>query len=354
MLVSRVASMVAAARAASSSSTTWSTKQRFDLLTPIALAVVGATAVQAVTSFVLSQILGVAAQRAITDMRKRVQAHVMHLPVRYFDSTQTGVLISRIMSDAEGIRNLVGTGLVQLVGGFVSAALGLGFLMWLNWRLTVITIVVLAAFGGGMAYAFRTLRPLFRERGKINAEVTGRLTEALGGIRIVKSYTAEKREEIVFTKGAHRLFRNIAKSMTGVSATTAGSTLIVGIIGVLMIWLGGRAVLAGEMTLGDLVSYIFLIGLVAAPLVSIASIGTQITEAFAGLDRIREILDMRTELDEDAERARAGADPGRRRVRQRLVRVQRRASRCCAASRSRRPPARRPRSSARAGRARAR
>ena len=154
-----------------------------------------------------------------------------------------------------------------------------------------------------MAYAFRTLRPLFRERGKINAEVTGRLTEALGGIRVVKSYTAEKREEIVFTKGAHRLFRNIAKSMTGVSATTAGSTVIVGIIGVLMIWLGGRAIIAGEMTLGDLIMYIFFIGLVAAPLVSIASIGTQITEAFAGLDRIREILDMPTEVDEDATRA---------------------------------------------------
>jgi subfamily B ATP-binding cassette protein MsbA len=154
-----------------------------------------------------------------------------------------------------------------------------------------------------MAYAFNTLRPLFRERGKINAEVTGRLTESLGGIRVVKSYTAEKREEIVFAKGAHRLFRNIAKSMTGVSATTAGSTVVVGIVGVLMIWLGGRAIIAGEMTLGDLVMYIFFIGLVAAPLVSIASIGTQITEAFAGLDRIRELLDMPTEDADDAHRA---------------------------------------------------
>jgi ABC-type multidrug transport system fused ATPase/permease subunit len=276
---------------------------RRDLLMPIALAAGAATLVQAVTSFGLGQILGVAAQRAITDMRKRVQAHIMHLPVRYFDSTQTGVLISRIMSDAEGIRNLVGTGLVQLVGGFVTAAMGMTILFWLNWHLTTITILVLLVFGGGMAFAFNTLRPLFRERGKINAEVTGRLTEALGGIRVVKSYTAEKREEIVFTKGAHRLFRNIAKSMTGVSATTAGSTVIVGIIGVLMIWLGGRSILAGEMTLGDLIMYIFFIGLVAAPLVSIASIGTQITEAFAGLDRIREILDMPTELDEDEARA---------------------------------------------------
>ena len=277
-------------------------KNRSDLLPLIALAAGLATLVQAVTSFALSQILGVAAQRAITDMRKRVQARIMHLPVRYFDSTQTGVLVSRIMSDAEGIRNLVGTGLVQLVGGLVTAVMGLGVLFWLNWHLTVITILVLAAFGGGMAYAFRTLRPLFRERGKINAEVTGRLTEALGGIRVVKSYTAEKREEIVFTKGAHRLFRNIAKAMTGVSATTAGSTVIVGIVGVLMISLGGRAIIAGEMTLGELIMYIFFIGLVAAPLVSIASIGTQITEAFAGLDRIREILDMSTEDEEDESR----------------------------------------------------
>jgi subfamily B ATP-binding cassette protein MsbA len=305
MLVSRLAGLVLPA------SSKWLIdevvgKNRTDLLMPIALAAGAATLVQAVTSFALSQILGVAAQRAITDMRKRVQARVMRLPVRYFDSTQTGVLVSRIMSDAEGIRNLVGTGLVSLAGGLLTAVLGLGVLFWLNWKLTVITIIVLGTFGGGMAYAFKTLRPLFRERGKINAEVTGRLTEALGGIRVVKSYTAEKREEIVFTKGAHRLFRNIAKSMTGVSATTAGSTVIVGIVGILMIAFGGRAIINGEMTLGDLIMYIFFIGLVAAPLVSIASIGTQITEAFAGLDRIRELLDMPTETDEDATRASLG------------------------------------------------
>jgi len=276
-------------------------KGRHDLLMPIALAAGAATIVQAAASFGLSQLLGVAAQRAITDMRRRVQAQVMRLPVRYFDSTQTGVLVARIMNDAEGLRNLVGTGLVQLVGGLVTAVIGLGVLLYLNWRLTIVTVVVLGLFGGGMAYAFKTLRPLFRERGKINAEVTGRLTEALGGIRVVKSYTAEKREEIVFTHGAHRLFRNIAQSMTGVSATTAGSTVIIGVVGVLMVWLGGNDILAGRMTLGDFVMYIFFIGLVAAPLVSIASIGTQITEAFAGLDRIREILDMKTEDDLDAD-----------------------------------------------------
>ncbi|OFW38657.1 MAG: ABC transporter permease [Acidobacteria bacterium RIFCSPLOWO2_12_FULL_67_14b] len=275
-------------------------KGRHDLLMPIALAAGAATIVQAVTSFGLSQTLGVAAQRAITDMRKKVQAKVMRLPVRYFDSTQTGVLLSRIMSDAEGIRNLVGTGLVQLVGGVLTAMISLGVLLYLNWRMTVVTAIVLGMFGGGMAYAFKRLRPLFRERGKIQAEVTGRLTEALGGIRIVKSYTAEKREEIVFTHGAHRLFRNIAQSMTGVSATTSGSTVIIGVVGVVMIWMGGNDIVAGKMTLGDFVMYIFFIGLLAAPMISIASIGTQITEAFAGLDRIREIMNMQTEDEADA------------------------------------------------------
>jgi subfamily B ATP-binding cassette protein MsbA len=285
-------------------------KGRHELLVPIALVAGAATIVQAITSFGLGQTLGVAAQRAITDMRKRVQAKVMRLPVRYFDSTQTGVLLSRIMSDAEGIRNLVGTGLVQLVGGLLTAAISLGVLLYLNWRLTVVTAVVLGIFGGGMAYAFNKLRPLFRERGKIQAEVSGRLTEALGGIRIVKSYTAEKREEIVFTKGAHRLFRNIAQSMTGVSATTSGSTVIIGVVGVVMIWMGGNDIVAGRMTLGDFVMYIFFIGLLAAPLISIASIGTQITEAFAGLDRIREILNMQTEDEADAGKPALGAIRG--------------------------------------------
>jgi len=305
MLVSRLAGLVLPASTKFLVDRVFGQEQ-FDLLPLIALAVGGATLVQALTGFALSQILGVAAQRAITDMRRRVHARIVHLPVGFFDSTQTGVLVSRIMTDAEGIRNLVGTGLVQLAGGLVTAVIGIVVLFWLNWHMTTITIVVLGLFGGGMAFAFRTLRPLFRERGKINAEVTGRLTEALGGIRVVKSYTAEGREELVFTRGAHRLFRNVARSVTGVSATTTGGTVVVGIVGVLMIWLGGNAVLSGEMTGGDLAMYIVFIGLVAAPLISIASIGTQITEAFAGLDRIREILDTPTELDEDARRMPVG------------------------------------------------
>ncbi len=278
-------------------------KQRADLLVPLALAAGGATMVQAVTSFALSQVLGVAAQRAITDMRRRVEAHVARLPVGYFDSTKSGVLISRIMTDAEGIRNLVGNGLVQLIGSIVTAVLALAYLFYLNWVLTLVNIVALGSFGAAMAIAFKRLRPLFRERGKINAEVTGRLNETLGGIRIVKTYTAEKREELVFTRGVHRLFRNVAKSITGVSAITTFSTGIIGVIGVIMIILGGRSILAGHMTVGDFLNYILFTGLLAAPVVQIASIGTQITEAFAGLDRIRELMQMATEDEEDATRA---------------------------------------------------
>jgi subfamily B ATP-binding cassette protein MsbA len=278
-------------------------KQRGELILPIALMAGAATVVQAITSFLLSQVLGVAAQRAITEMRKKVQAHVERLPIRYFDSTQTGKLISRIMTDAEGVRNLVGSGLVQLIGSLITAVIALVVLFYLNWRLTTLTITVLLAFGGGLAYAFKKLRPLFRERGEIHSQITGRLGESLGGIRIVKAYTAEKREEIVFARGVHRLFRNIRKSMTGVSAITAFSSIIIGAIGVVMIIVGGNSVLAGQMTLGDLFMYIFFTGLMAMPVIEIAAIGTQITEAFAGLDRIREIMSMPTEDDEDSRRA---------------------------------------------------
>jgi len=270
---------------------------RHELLMPLALAAGLASTVQAATAFALSQILGVAAQRAITEMRRDVQRHVARLPVRYFDTTQTGVLISRIMTDAEGLRNLVGSGLVQLVGGLITAMLALAVLFYLSWQLTTITLLVLGVFGGGMAISFRRLRPLFRERGKINAEVTGRLNQSLGGIRVVKAYTAERREDRVFAHGAHRLFRNVARSITGVSAVSALSTVVVGLIGVVMIALGGRAIVGGEMSLGDFVMYIFFTGLVAAPIVQIASIGTQITEAFAGLDRIHELRQVAAEPD---------------------------------------------------------
>jgi subfamily B ATP-binding cassette protein MsbA len=281
-----------------------------ELLQTLAIAAGAATLIQALTSFALSQVLGVAAQRAITDMRRRVEEHVARLPVRYFDSTQSGVLVSRVMNDAEGIRNLVGTGLVQLAGSFVTAIVALGYLFYLNWTMTVVTLVVLLVFGGSMWYAFRVIRPVFRERGKIYAEVTGRLTETIGGIRIVKTYTAEKREELVFTTGVHRLFRNVAKTITSISGITAFGTVVVGIIGVIIMVMGGQAMLDGRMSVGEFLNYILFTGLMAAPVMQIASIGTQITEAFAGLDRIHELMEMRTEDDEDRSRAPLGPIAG--------------------------------------------
>jgi ABC-type multidrug transport system fused ATPase/permease subunit len=278
-------------------------KNHWYLLPRLAWAGAAATAVEAASAFANSQVLGVAAQRAITEMRKDLEAHVMRLPIRYFDSTKSGVLISRIMTDAEGIRNLVGTGLVQLTGSLLTALIALGVLLYLNWKLTLVTVVILGAFGGGMASAFKKLRPLFRERGQINGEVTGRLAESLGGVRIVKAYTAEKREELVFAKGAHRLFRNVAQSLTGVSAITAFSSVVIGTTGVAMMLIGGKSIESHAMTIGDLVMYLSFTALMTMPVIQLASIGTQLSEAFAGLDRIREIRRMATEDQEDADRA---------------------------------------------------
>jgi len=272
---------------------------RADLLLPLALAAGTATLIQASSGFGLARVVSVAAQRAIRDMRGTVQAHVIHLPVRFFDSTKSGALISRIMSDPEGIRNLVGTGLVQLVGGLFTASASLGVLIWLNWRLTLGAVSLLLIFAGIMAYAFRHLRPIFRERWQIQEEVTGRLGEAMGGVRLVKVYTAEPREEAIFGAGVERLFQNVRRTITGTSAVSAMSSIIVGGVGVLIMLIGGRAILAGTMTLGDMIMYVFFVGMMVAPLVQIASIGTQISEAFAGLDRLREIREHTTEDEED-------------------------------------------------------
>ncbi len=273
------------------------------LLLPLAGLVAIATVLQAVSSFGLSQVVSVAGQRAIADMRRRVQAHVLRMPTSYFDRTKSGVLISRVMEDAEGIRNLVGTGIIQLIGGFLTALVALGVLFWLNWQMTLAALALLLVFSGIMVYAFRKLRPIFRQRYELTARVTGRLGEALGGVRTLKVYTAERREERVFTRGVFDLFRNIASTITGTSAVTAASTVIVGAIGVLIMVMGGQAILAGTMTLGDLIMYIFFVGLMAAPLVQMAGIGTQITDAFAGLDRIRELLELPTERDQDGRRS---------------------------------------------------
>ena len=279
---------------------------RIDLLYPLAGAVAVATLVQAATAFGLSQVVSIAGQRAIADMRRRVQAHILRMPTSYFDRTKSGVLLARVMEDADGIRNLIGTGIIQLVGGLLTASAALVVLFWLNWQMTVGALLLLLVFSGIMFYAFRKLRPIFRRRYELTSRVTGRLSEALSGVRTLKVYTAEKREERVFTRGIFELFRNIASTITGTSAVTAASTVIVGAIGVLIMVVGGQAIMAGTMTLGELVMYIFFVGLMAAPLVQIAGIGTQITDAFAGLDRIREILELPTEEDDDGDRERVG------------------------------------------------
>ena len=267
------------------------------LLTQLVLVAGAATILQAVTSFALSQVLGKAAQRSITEMRRQVQRHVGRLSVGYFEQTKAGALLSRVMNDAEGIRNLVGTGLVEVVGGIVTAVLALGILFYLNVKLTLIALAVVSLFGFIMKYAFTTLRPLFRERSKINAELSGRLTESFSGVRVVKAYQAEQREALVFTKGAHRLFRNVARTITGFSAIGAVSTLLLGVIGVAMMAIGARDVLAGRMTVGEFFSFTLYLGMLVGPVVQIVNIGSQITEAFAGLERIREI---RNEITEDA------------------------------------------------------
>ena len=278
-------------------------QHRPELLKMIALAVAGATIVQALSGYALTQVLSVAAQRAITDMRKRVQAHIMRLPISFFDTSQTGVLISRIMNDAEGIRNLVGTGIAQLAGSVITGIIALGVLFYLNWRLTSTFLVLLVLFGIVMSVAFKRLRPLFRTRGAITAEVTGRLAQALGGVRIVKTYVAERREQVTFAKGAHRIFRNIAASLNGISLLSAFTTVITGATSVLLVLIAGRDVLASRMTVGQLFQYVGFVALLVAPVFQISNIGTQITEAFAGLDRIWEVRSLATEDEEDKDRA---------------------------------------------------
>ena len=272
------------------------------LLMQLVLAAGAATLLQAVTSFALSQVLGKAAQRSITEMRRDVQKHVSRLTVGYFEQTKAGSLLSRVMNDAEGIRNLVGTGLVEVVGGLVTAIFALGILFYLNTRLTLIALAVLSLFAFIMQYAFRTLRPLFRERSKINAEISGRLTESFSGVRVVKAYQAEQREALVFTKGAHRLFRNVAQTLTSFSAIGAASTLLLGAIGVAMMAIGARDVLAGRMTVGDFFSFTLYLGMLVGPVMQVVNIGSQITEAFAGLERIRELRNEDTEDSGESER----------------------------------------------------
>jgi ABC-type multidrug transport system fused ATPase/permease subunit len=258
--------------------------------------VVSAMIVQAITSFSLTQLLSKAGQRLIAEMRQQVQKHVGLLSVAYYDENRTGTLVSRIMTDVEGVRNLVGTGLVEFVGGLLTAILAFGYLLSRSATVTVTVFAVMGAFVFVLQYGFKTIRPIFRERGKINAEVTGRLTESLGGVRVIKGYHAEEREAGVFAEGVGRLLDNVMKSLTMTSVLGSASTTVLGLVSALVMYLGGHAVLKGTWTVGDYFSYNMFLAFMIAPVFQIVNIGTQLTEAFAGLDRTSEIL---AELEEN-------------------------------------------------------
>ena len=271
------------------------TRRQVHLLTPIVLGVLAATIVQGLTSFSLTQLLSKSAQKMITDLRKQVQAHIGRLPVAFYDANKSGVLVSRIMSDVEGIRNLVGTGLVEFVGGLMTAAIALVYLIHTSVAMTAAAFAILLVFGFGINKAFATIRPIFRARPKITAEVTGRLTESLGGVRVVKGYRAEEREEKIFGAGVQRLLDNILKTLTATSLMSLSAAGLMGIVSAFIMELGAHRMLGGTMTLGEFFSFNIFLGLLIAPVFQIVAIGTQITEAITGLERTREILNEKLE-----------------------------------------------------------
>jgi subfamily B ATP-binding cassette protein MsbA len=270
-------------------------KHQRQLLVPIILAVVCATLVQGVTSFSLTQLLSKSSQRMITDLRIKVQAHIGRLPVAFYDANKTGVLVSRIMSDVEGVRNLIGTGLIEFAGGIMTSIFALVVLLPISPSMTAVAAVVLIAFAISLNKAFKTIRPLFRARPKLNAEVTGRLTESLGGVRVVKGYHAEEREGKVFAGGVHRLLDNVIKTLTMTSLMSLSSTVLMGLVSAVIMFLGAQKILAGTMTLGTFVTFTIFLGMLIAPLVQIVSIGPQLTEAITGLERTREVLNEKPE-----------------------------------------------------------
>jgi ABC-type multidrug transport system fused ATPase/permease subunit len=274
-------------------------KREVQLLTPMILAIVGATIVQGVTSFSLTQLLSKTGQRLISELRQKVQRHVGLLPVTYYDANKSGVLVSRIMSDVEGVRNLIGTGLVDFIGGLMTALIALFVLFRISVVMTSLTAGFVVIFSFVMMQAFTKIRPIFRERGKINAEVTGRLTESLGGVRVVKGYHAEGREADVFSLGVDRLLQNVLKSLTATSLMSLSATVLMGIVGAIVWFVGTRQILAGTLTTGQLMMFIAFLAFLIAPVIQVVSIGTQLTEAFAGLDRTREVLaELRENQDE--------------------------------------------------------
>ena len=261
--------------------------------------VIIAILVQAVTSFLLTRILSVQAQYMISELRAQVQKKVLSLPIRFFDNTKSGELVSRIMTDVEGVRNLIGTGLVQLVGGSVTAVVSLVLLLQISPSMTLFALIPLCIFAFIALKAFKVIRPIFRNRGKINAEVTGRLTETLGGIRVIKGFNAEKQEHLVFEEGVYRLYENIKKSLTATAVMTSSSTFLLGVATTGIMGLGGYKIMVEELTVGEFLTFTFLLGLMIAPIVQMSNIGSQLTEALAGLDRTEELMNMPPEAREE-------------------------------------------------------
>ena len=268
------------------------------LLKVLVGAVIGAILVQSITSFLLTKILSVQAQFLISELRAQVQKKVLSLPIRFFDNTKSGALVSRIMTDVEGVRNLIGTGLVQLVGGTITAIAALILLLRISPSMTLFTLIPLAIFAIIALKAFKIIRPIFRNRGKINAEVTGRLTETLGGVRVIKGFNAEAQENKVFEKGVDRLFQNVKKSLTATAFMTSSSTLLLGVASTGIMGMGGYMIMMDELTIGEFLTFTFLLGLMVAPIVQMSNIGSQLTEALAGLDRTEELMNMTAEADE--------------------------------------------------------
>jgi subfamily B ATP-binding cassette protein MsbA len=272
----------------------------YALFQVILLAITASVTLQAVTSFALTRLLSVEAQHLISELRAKVQEHVIHLPMNYFNNNKTGAIVSRIMTDVEGVRNLVGTGLVQLVGGALASFLALGLLITINVWMTIFLLIPLLTFGVISLKTFGYIRPIFRERRRIQAEVTGRLTETLNGIQVIKGFNAEDHEIQVFKVGVESLFNNIKRTLTATSLVTSTGTFLLGIAAVLIMGYGGLQIMAGVMTPGDLLAFILYLGFLVAPILQISNIGSQMTEALAGLDRTAELLGVGRESDDES------------------------------------------------------
>jgi subfamily B ATP-binding cassette protein MsbA len=261
--------------------------------------VLTAILVQSVTSFLLTRILSVQAQYLISELRAQVQKKVLSLPISFFDNTKSGALVSRIMTDVEGVRNLIGTGLVQMVGGTITAVISLVLLIGISPSMTLFVLVPVAIFGFIALKAFGYIRPIFRIRGKINAEVTGRLTETLAGVRVIKAFNAEDQENKTFEKGVDRLYQNVKKSLTATALMTSSSTFLIGLATTGIMGIGGYFMMQNEMTTGDFLYFTLLLGFMIAPIVQMGNIGSQLTEALAGLDRTEELMNMTAEDDNE-------------------------------------------------------